>query len=587
MRYPCRRVSRIRLKYQLPYVAQPLLLFTLAAATGGAGAQELQVPADVRTTDMNHVEVRSLKTSFDIDVLAIGHGSHALSYKIYSDPNSMRDWRDNFEIHRSTRGSTTPGTPRLEATLVLGPHRSTFYKDAAGIWQPARNNGSDIGGSLWTLRDGTRVYMRDSLNGNPNGYPDLIVYPDGRRISFNRDADGRFRSITQNNGLMLRPTADGVTAINLAHEYCDPRGVCDLTKNWPSATFVERDVDGDKEVSITLPGGASHRFLHEYRSRWLSYNIVKYKPPGSIDYQLIYEIGDQYSCTATDCDLIERDLVASARSTVAGLWEYGRSISRSPDPSALTTSTGPIGPDERQHTVSFYFDVRPRVEDSMTVTQRSTQTVRFDDSNLPRSSTGPARQYVHDDRGNLTEIRTLGGEGLPDLVETARYPEGCSASDFLCNKPLWVRDANQNQTDFQHYPEHGMIKSIHGPADEFGVRPRTYYTYRVDRAWTKNEEGGYTQSAGGIWLPYQEISCRNGNQTVLGACDEGDADKVTKTYFYQVGEGPNNLFPRGHQISAYDEASARVVRQVTCYTYDMYGNKISETTPRGYGGSCP
>jgi YD repeat-containing protein len=58
-------------------------------------------------------------------------------------------------------------------------------------------------------------------------------------------------------------------------------------------------------------------------------------------------------------------------------------------------------------------------------------------------------------------------------------------------------------------------------------------------------------------------------------------DEVLTTYDYGPDSGPNNLFLRGRVVTA-DGQSLR-----TCYTYDRFGNRISETLPRAGLTSCP
>jgi hypothetical protein len=58
-------------------------------------------------------------------------------------------------------------------------------------------------------------------------------------------------------------------------------------------------------------------------------------------------------------------------------------------------------------------------------------------------------------------------------------------------------------------------------------------------------------------------------------------DEVKSSYEYGPDGGPNNLYLRGKVVTA-DGAILR-----TCYGNDRNGRRISETSPRGTGASCP
>ena len=99
-------------------------------------------------------------------------------------------------------------------------------------------------------------------------------------------------------------------------------------------------------------------------------------------------------------------------------------------------------------------------------------------------------------------------------------------------------------------------------------------------AWIKNASGGYVQLATPIWLLSEERTCRT-TATVGNACAGGASDEVVTTYDYGPNSGPNNLWLRGVAVTA-DGQTLR-----TCYTYDDYGRKLSETKPLGTGANCP
>ena len=65
-----------------------------------------------------------------------------------------------------------------------------------------------------------------------------------------------------------------------------------------------------------------------------------------------------------------------------------------------------------------------------------------------------------------------------------------------------------------------------------------------------------------------------------GACAGGASDAVVTSYDYGPDSGPNTLLLRGTTVTS----SAGTLR--TCFGYDRWGRKMSETSPRGTGSTC-
>lgn len=94
-----------------------------------------------------------------------------------------------------------------------------------------------------------------------------------------------------------------------------------------------------------------------------------------------------------------------------------------------------------------------------------------------------------DARGNIlsTTATPKPGSGLAPIVTmTASYPATC-INYKTCNKPEWVRDANNAQTDYTYDPVHGGVLTETGPVDANGVRPQTRYTYAPSTPGTKTQ----------------------------------------------------------------------------------------------------
>jgi hypothetical protein len=144
-----------------------------------------------------------------------------------------------------------------------------------------------------------------------------------------------------------------------------------------------------------------------------------------------------------------------------------------------------------------------------------------------------------------------------------------------CNKPIWKKDFNGNQTDYTYF-DHGGVATETGPAvnPETGpstskVRPQKRYTYVA-------LTGSAAPAGPPIWLVRTMSFCRTTNFE-NGACRKDGVvkagDEVVTTYDYE----PKNLNLKTETVTA-DGVSRRV-----CYSYDWRGNKISAT---GRMGTC-
>lgn len=205
------------------------------------------------------------------------------------------------------------------------------------------------------------------------------------------------------------------------------------------------------------------------------------------------------------------------------------------------------------------------------------------------SVTGPegiVTRYKWDGNKNLTEMRQIAkpGSGLPDIVISHIYV--CTpATRKTCNKPVRSTDASGNVTDYEYAAEHGGVTRVLGPVVG-GVRPETRYVYGQKYAWLKTAGGGYARGDSPIWLLLEERSCTNSAMNAAGNCGNAD-DLVVTRYQYQEGSTSkgSNLWLLGTAVSATN-ANGQSETLRTCYGYDEYGRKVSETQPKGTGSTC-
>lgn len=167
------------------------------------------------------------------------------------------------------------------------------------------------------------------------------------------------------------------------------------------------------------------------------------------------------------------------------------------------------------------------------------------------------------------------------LQETFGYDTGCDIAlkPQICPKPIWMRDANGEQTDFT-YTSFGAIESQMKPAPSAGAaRPLTLYTYTQRAAYIKTSSGSLVADSSPIWLKATETVCQTAVASNKPNCDY-NAPIIVKSYEYGVSGIENSLWVRGISITA-DSRTRR-----TCYAYDYSGNQISESRPRANESMC-
>lgn len=172
----------------------------------------------------------------------------------------------------------------------------------------------------------------------------------------------------------------------------------------------------------------------------------------------------------------------------------------------------------------------------------------------------------------------------PFEFSSAVNPNICDAvSQVLCDKPTKTIDGRGNETDFTYDPVHGGVLTITAPPvsapDGTSVRPQTRNAYIQRTAMVRDAGGSYVAAGPPIWLLASTSICRTGAASGNGCAIAGD--EMVTTYEYGPTSGPNNLLLRGQVV----DAGGAALR--TCYTYDVNGNRISETTPEGTSAGVP
>lgn len=184
--------------------------------------------------------------------------------------------------------------------------------------------------------------------------------------------------------------------------------------------------------------------------------------------------------------------------------------------------------------------------------------------------------------GSEISVEKNGNTATQHTIEY-QYSDACihaTKPSGDCPKPIWIKDANGNKTDYI-YASHGGLLSEMGPAPAGGgARPLKLTSWTQRYAWIKNANGTLVQSDGPIWMMDTQTQCQTTAGSDVATCD-GGAPILTINYQYGAAGAWEALLVKG-KASTSGGVTLR-----TCYTYDVYGRKISETSPNANLAVCP
>lgn len=173
------------------------------------------------------------------------------------------------------------------------------------------------------------------------------------------------------------------------------------------------------------------------------------------------------------------------------------------------------------------------------------------------------------------------GSPLANLVKQYGYgPCTSPGTNQNCAKPIWIRDPKNNQTDFTYAAHGGVLTEMQPAPVAAAPRPLKLYTYVQKFAYIKNSGGSLVPAATAIWMPSTVTQCQTVAGSSVTSCDSGGPQAVT-SFQYGADGTANNLLVRGTTLTA-DSQSRR-----TCFSYDVYARKISETKPNAALSVCP
>ncbi len=579
-------------------------------------------------TDRNGVSLTSLRPSAQINDVSIGSNERPLDHRMVTDDGETSTptirFSDSYvgKVQGAAAHDRSPlcaGQAYLDASL--GASADRMCGAAGGPYSALRGTGS----SMVTNPDGTKTYT--DRDGNTRLYG-IAQGPSSWLLTRMTDRFGvittltyksaavssvtiyRLQSVNRNDGLQLKYTygsnvaptnlGDGpwrqiasVRAINNAVDYCDPQAdTCTFTQAWPTATYSRTTSGSPNYFTVIDAAGRATRFTTGIPT--LSGGVYGTAGPANYTTQQLLAIRAPTSSSAdttsfTYCAVTGEYYCVNQgvkKVTTDGYdWLYpATSAGGGVSLFVTVTASRPVGGSQ----ITTQQRGNPTIGPLISYTDGiGLNTFYFEQSSTNRLShvtqgDGDDLSYLYDARGNITrETHTpASGSPLPAAVRTAGFDATCT-NPVKCNKPNWVRDAKSNLTEYAYHSINGNPLRVVFPADPSGIKPQlSYHQQTTKYAWYKNSSGAVVRAATPIWVITGEKYCRKTAAAANGTCGVA-GDEVTIAYDYGPSGLANNLFLRGKSVTA-DGVTLR-----TCYGYDIYGNRISETSPKAGLASCP
>lgn len=565
--------------------------FLCASLTLNLHANSLAPSSELQYTDQAGVDLLSALPTFSHTDLSIGNGDLSLTHNYSSHAGFFASFYDLTKAYVDYRPTQTG----IFANVRMGTNAYDF-KLINGVYRPESGDGSTLTGSsqsgwIFTDRNGLKFY-------SGNGQERRIVYPNGFTIKIGA------RYLATNTGLQFRydysddPNSAGlllnkITAINAAYVYCDLAATCNFSSDWPKASYKwinkTSAINQEYTFQITDAEGTITKYVHENfpvegRTR-IHPRVTKVYENGDIQPTKTYSYDEYKDCvsdgpgsyfwTCKEPKILVY-IVKVRGTTFTYTWRQSPGIYSSTSGN-MTSSAG-----NAYIASTVYKGNRPLLSQSG---WRDGSAI-YDGSNLNRLSNLTYKDieyaYEYDFRGNITKrtqmpVQQTSGFSVGNLVETAGFPSTCT-NPKTCNKPIWTRDAKGYQTDYQYHAQSGQISKITLPADKDGIRPQTRYFYEQKYAYYKNSSGNIVRASSPVWLLTKTSECMKGNASGNGCALPND--EVFTLYKYGENGVANNLWLTGMTKVANGQ-----IRR-TCYTYDKYGNKLSETQPNANISRC-
>ena len=446
---------------------------------------------------------------------------------------------------------------------------------------------------IYTTTDGT-VYRFDNLAAPAYSTTAVeqfigkllsVLKPDGTLVTINYDINSscsnsslcyRIKSVISNRGYALRynytdggySNAGGIDGINLLAHSCDALAqTCDGVD---VSQVGIKDALGNQTTITYLNAGNTDPL-----DNTIVYSLGNYASPEGVTINCIYDGYGRiktitkpqgvWTYSYSDVDYTQIPLEGIRTITVKGpdnAVAWIAKVGKAGDGynAMMGSMTDALGRTTNYGHVQY---------DGVTFTYERLSSITPPEGNYI-GNTGEA-QFAYDARGNVTTVTKVpkAGSGLSSTSMTASYPTTCIYIK-TCNQPTWTKDAKLNQTDYTYDNNHGGVLTVTLPADQNGVRNRTYNTYT---AFDTGNGIVYRQTS-------SETCALAAAQLVLTACpadintsvsviDYGTSTTAPSTYKSNL---PYMVARRDKRATGYDA-------QITTYAYDNIGNVVSIDGP--------
>jgi YD repeat-containing protein len=525
--------------------------------------------------------------------------------------------------------------------MWVGPYSGGSY---SGPWTSEYPTGSTYDGKTLITKDGIRIEFANYLI-NPyyieDPSPVTVKHPDGVEIYF---SDGR--SVRNNFGYAIDSEFENVRnvhgfpfykrnfrAVNLAETYCDisSPSLCAVAGVQRNAALEV--VEGQQPTQL-IPSGRSfpEQFLFTDASGGVTrlrnrlFEAFRYRPvcgsysgfyscstppvdsrpypvgltlPGSGSEVFTYSYMPVSQVGSTG---IVHDDVRISRVVANGVTvDYEPTTFTQGGSPGATFSYGPswfrlrslIAGSEISYTESFQLypwwgqSRRTMLYSTDELGRRTSYSFNaLWEVNAATYPEGNRFAHGYDARQNIISVSASPktGSSDPALVTTFSYANDCvSTPQTWCNKPLSMTDPRGGVTNFE-YNQYGQLTRQISPAPAVGApRPTLVNEYTSRTAFVKNSAGAPVPAGPPISLLTRSYTCFSS-----AACNAASpaSDKVVTDYDYGPPAGLNNLKLRGIAVTAAN-GLGQIETQRTCYTYDYFGQRVSETKSLGTGATCP
>ncbi|WP_146029825.1 hypothetical protein [Erythrobacter sp. SAORIC-644] len=579
-----------------------LLPIACLASFHSAANGELPPPIENPVIDEYGVELKSGRLGgLSVPLISIGgDGVYNLTWVYAPQDGRYLFSRSLFDVRTD---EYRVNSVYYDITTFRYPGGTSKFRKINGTWEPEFADGSTFDGATFTDKYGVRI------SGGK------LSYPDGREVwagstSFTFDPlPTNMREMRNNFGFWLKSGA-GLQAINMAYDYCpsDFSAKCQgvsavreatITANgWNSMAL--RNAAGETTNVTFVPIFGYDREPCELTSGGPVCNgigttyyypaTVRYPGSSTSDKTIAYGgSGDPETITHNEIvidTLMDRGVSVDYANTV---YPYsGGGPGSGPSGSQVQVSAAVDGL-QRIYAKSYnYGGAWPtgNLNLSTVVNALGHQTsFSYNEKGDVRGISMPGgggKLLNFDSRFNVTKVTVnpKANSGQSAQVTEYIYEASCTtANQAYCNLPKRVIDPRGGVTDFA-YNARGQIITRTDPAPATGgTRPVTRFEYTMRTARILNSSGGTVAAGSAISMLTRTSTCAS------SASCQGTNDEIVTQYDYGPTSGPNNLLLKGVAVTAVN-SSGQLETLRTCYQYNYFGERISETKPQAGLSSC-